>query len=140
MKLLREIKALHRMRMNNGSAGDVCQFITIGTGEMYLDVYELIVCCAGKHALKRKYTWEYNPNTVDVWEDLKYRVSLSDRESFRFAYGFLRGLVSRLLRDGKRYGVEEACRRWVNMDVRFLLIVSERTGWQNFCRRQLVWR
>ncbi|KFB95395.1 hypothetical protein GTGU_04697 [Trabulsiella guamensis ATCC 49490] len=140
MKLLREIKALRRMHTYNGSAGDICRFINVCSGEMYLDVYELVVSCAGKRALKRQFIWEYNPNVVDVWEFMKYRVPLSDRASFHFAYGFLRGLVSRLLRDSKRYGVEEACRRWVGLDVRFLLSVSERTGWQHFCRRQLVWR
>lgn len=141
MELLREIKALHNMRMNNSNTGDVSQFITATGDALYLDVYELIVSCVGRTALKRKFIWEYNPDVVDVWDAMKYQVSFTDRESFHFAFGFLRRLVSRLLRDSKRHGIIEACRRWVGLDVRFLLKVSNRKCLPgSVYGRELIWR
>lgn len=142
MKLLHEIKALNVMRQKSDNTGEIIPFIHATGDCLFIDIYELLIAYRGASVLKKQFRWEYNPDTVDIWEDLKFRIPFSDRQTFQNAFSTLRYILNRLIRDGVEFGFIESCRRWADKDIRFLFILSpRRMGWAGpFQGRQLVWR
>lgn len=129
MKISQEINALHNMCMFNGGDGEISPFIYCIGKTVFIDVYSLIVSVTGRDAIRKQYLWESNPDVVDLWDDMKCCVEITDRRSYRETLSVIRWLAGRLRRKQSVTGIVAACALHLRMDVRFLFESKGKQVW-----------